>query len=463
MLHYFGASSIDAFARLDMQHLIQRGGKYSDSEQTSLQSYCDRYVPVIERLLSHLQPYLDGSRSLFLGEYMMSVARIEMQGVPLNSSALRKLQRNWPQVRKTLIEDQAKLFPDVFVHGKYCQDGLFTWIVKKGIPWPRTPSGLLQTDDNTLKDMAKVYPELEPLRQVKKMLSQFHADRIPISKDGKNRCNTKVFGSITGRNQPSSAEWIFAVPKWMRGFIKPKKGQALVMIDYQNQEFGIAATLSGDNAMIAAYLSGDPYMDLAITAGAAPAGATKKTHPSVRAIFKIAVISILYGIGSESLGFRLGGDRAKAEWLISEFRKKYNRFCEWNQVVVDHAYEDGFISTSLGWRMAVDRHTPPLTVGNFPMQATGSDILRLAVCMAHDRNLTICAMIHDALLFECEEGNLPETMETAPDCMQKASEQLLAGFTIHTDSKSIVHCGSLLEEKNRNLWYSVRKVTSKVK
>jgi DNA polymerase I len=49
-------------------------------------------------------------------------------------------------------------------------------------------------------------------------------------------------------------------------------------IDWSQQEFGIAAALSGDIAMQAAYGSGDPYLDFAKQAGAVPRHATKTTQ-----------------------------------------------------------------------------------------------------------------------------------------------------------------------------------------
>ena len=47
-------------------------------------------------------------------------------------------------------------------------------------------------------------------------------------------------------------------------------------------EFGIAAALSGDQAMMEAYRSGDPYLSFAKQANAAPPDATKATHGALR-------------------------------------------------------------------------------------------------------------------------------------------------------------------------------------
>jgi len=64
--------------------------------------------------------------------------------------------------------------------------------------------------------------------------------------------------------------------------IKPPPGHGVAYIDWQQQEFGIAAALSGDPLMMDAYRSGDPYLAFAKQAGATPADATKATHKAIR-------------------------------------------------------------------------------------------------------------------------------------------------------------------------------------
>ena len=84
-----------------------------------------------------------------------------------------------------------------------------------------------------------------------------------------------MFSSKTGRNQPSNSKFVFGLSAWLRGLIKPSPGYGLAYIDWSQQEFGIAAALSGDHRMQEAYLSGDPYLTFAKQAGAAQADATK--------------------------------------------------------------------------------------------------------------------------------------------------------------------------------------------
>ena len=56
---------------------------------------------------------------------------------------------------------------------------------------------------------------------------------------------------------------VFGPATWYRALIKPGPGHALAYIDYEQQEFAMAAHLSQDPKMIAAYASGDVYLAFA--------------------------------------------------------------------------------------------------------------------------------------------------------------------------------------------------------
>ena len=84
---------------------------------------------------------------------------------------------------------------------------------------------------------------------------------------------------------------------WLRGLIKPPPGHGVAYIDWSQQEFGIAAALSGDANMLAAYQSGDPYLAFAKQAGAVPQDATKQSHSAQRDLFKACVLAVQYGMG----------------------------------------------------------------------------------------------------------------------------------------------------------------------
>ena len=97
-------------------------------------------------------------------------------------------------------------------------------------------------------------------------------------------------------------------------------------MDYEQQEFGIAAALSGDPAMCAAYRSGDPYLAFARQAGAIPPDGTRTTHGAIRDAFKACALAVQYGMGADSLAMRLGRSPAAARDLLRLHRQAYPVF-----------------------------------------------------------------------------------------------------------------------------------------
>src|SRR5262249_48012560 len=147
--------------------------------------------------------------------------------------------------------------------------------------------------------------------------------------------------------------FIFGPSVWLRGLIKPPPGSAIAYIDWKQQEFGIAAALSGDQAMLAAYQSGDPYLAFAKQAGAVPADATGTSHKPQRELFKQCVLAVQYGMEEKSLALRIGQPVIVARGLLQAHRETYRTFWRWSDAAVDHAMLRGAIHTVFGWHLRV--------------------------------------------------------------------------------------------------------------
>jgi DNA polymerase-1 len=126
---------------------------------------------------------------------------------------------------------------------------------------------------------------VSPLRELRSSLADLRLNDLAVGHDSRNRTILSAFRARTGRNQPSNSRFIFGPSVWIRSLIKPPAGMAVAYIDFEQQEFAIAAKLSGDNHMLAAYASGDPYLAFAKQAGAIPEDGTRDTYASVRELF----------------------------------------------------------------------------------------------------------------------------------------------------------------------------------
>jgi DNA polymerase-1 len=195
------------------------------------------------------------------------------------------MRHHWPDIQDQLIADIDANY-GVFDGRTFKADRFAAWLVRNNIPWPRLESGRLDLSDDTFREMARAYPVVAPLRELRAALSEMRLSDLAVGRDGRNRTMISAFRARTGRNQPSNAKFIFGPSVWLRGLIQPPPGYGIAYLDWQQQEFGIAAALSRDPLMKDAYRSGDPYLAFAKQAGAAPADATKKTHKSIRDQFK---------------------------------------------------------------------------------------------------------------------------------------------------------------------------------
>jgi DNA polymerase I len=216
------------------------------------------------------------------------------------------------------------------------------------IPWPRLPSGQLDLSRDTFREMSRAYPVVASIYEVRENLSQLRLNNLAVGRDGRNRTLLSAFASRTGRNQPSNSKFIFGPSVWLRSLIKPEPGTALGYVDWSQEEHGAAAALSGDQAMQATYLSGDPYFEFAKQAGALPKDAHKGTWREVRECFKACALAVQYGMEAESLAQRIGQSPAHAKELLRLHHETYRRYWQWNDAALDHAMLYGKLKTAFG-------------------------------------------------------------------------------------------------------------------
>src|SRR5690606_11263730 len=116
-----------------------------------------------------------------------------------------------------------------------------------------------------------------------------------VGKDGRVRPYMHIYGAQSSRSQPAANGFMFLKPAWMRSLVEPAKGKFIAGVDYGQQEFFLSGLVSGDRSMIAAYLSGDPYMYGAKLAGAIPKNGTREQYKIERDLFKNTYLGILFG------------------------------------------------------------------------------------------------------------------------------------------------------------------------
>lgn len=450
-LTYFGLDAMGTSEKDAMRDLVLRGGPWTADEQTAILDYCSSDVEALARLLPAMLPQIDLPRALLRGRYMASAAIMEHNGVPIDLPMLERLREGWAGIQDQLIAEIDRDY-GVYEGRTFKRDLFANWLVAEGIPWPRLESGQLDLSDNTFRQMARPYPQVSPLRELRSALSDLRPNDLAVGKDGRNRTILSAFRSRTGRNQPSNTKSIFGPSVWLRGLIKPPPGHAVAYVDWSQQEFGIAAAASGDAVMQAAYLSGDPYLAFGKQAGAIPQDATKETHGPARELFKQCVLAVQYGMEEQSLAQRIGQPPIVARDLLRTHRETYRTYWKWSDAAVDTAMLTGSLYTVFGWHVHVGENVNPRSLRNFVMQSNGAEVMRLAACLATERGIEVCAPVHDAFLICTPFDRLDEDVAAMQAAMAEASRIVLNGFELRTDVSITRWPDRYMDARGRVMW-----------
>ncbi len=459
-LTYFGLDAITGQEKDRLRLRILQGGPWSETERREIIEYCASDITALEQLLPAMLPRIDLPRALLRGRYMAAAAAMEFTGVPIDVPTLMLLRKCWDHIQDELIR-AIDVDYNVFDGRRFRVHRWAQYLAAHGIPWPRLDSGRLDLSDDTFREMARAYPAVAPMRELRSALSEMRLADLAVGHDGRNRTILSAFRSRTGRNQPSNSKFIFGPSVWLRGLIKPPAGTAVAYIDWSQQEFGIAAALSGDSAMLAAYQSGDPYLAFAKQAGAIPRDGTKTTHGPTRELFKQCVLAVQYGMEADSLALRIGQPPVVARDLLRAHRQTYRKFWRWSDAAVDFAMLSGCLHTVFGWQVHVDANPNPRSLRNFPMQGNGSELLRLACCLATERGTEVCAPVHDAALICAPLDRLEDEITAMRATMAEASRIVLGGFELRTDATIICHPDRFRDPRGTVMWDRVLELIAK--
>jgi DNA polymerase I-like protein with 3'-5' exonuclease and polymerase domains len=207
--------------------------------------------------------------------------------------------------------------------------------------------------------------------------------------------------------------------------------------------------------MLEAYTSGDPYLTFAKQAGAVPSDATKESHGAAREQYKQCVLAVQYGMEENSLAVKIGQPVILARQLLRMHRETYPKFWSWSDAVLDQAMLFGSLPTTFGWVIQAGSDANPRSLRNFPMQANGAEMLRLACIFGSERGVKICATVHDAILIEAPLDELEAAVEKAKAAMSDASAVVLGGFRLSADAKPIRSPERYTDKRGAVMWNRV--------
>jgi hypothetical protein len=434
-----------------MRKRMLQGSPFAPEEKQEGLSYCtDDVVKGLVKLLPHILldalklPYKQHGmylrHALFRGRFMCANARIEARGIPIDEKVYWPLVEHWDAIIHQVIKEADKY--GVFDENDEFKEQRFLGLVDQWeIPWPMLPQSKEgarrkpELKKQTFSDIAKLDSRIQQIHELRKTRAMLRSTKLKVGADSRARTMLWAFGAKTGRTQPSASEYIFSPAKWMRFLPKPEPGKALAYLDFRAQEFGIAAWYSRDDKMLAAYVEGDPHTALARQAGAITDATLREHRKKIRGYYKAVNFGAMYGMGTKSLARRIGQSIWGARALHNAYRMIFCRQVAWINHVINEAARTGHICTPMGWWFHIGGKVPRRTLKNWPMQATGADILRVACYLGEKHGVRIIGTVDDAVLIEATIEDIDRDVVLMKEIMKRASRIVLGGFELGVGDK----------------------------
>ncbi|MCX5853269.1 MAG: DNA polymerase I, partial [Deltaproteobacteria bacterium] len=304
---------------------------------------------------------------------------------------------------------------------------------KLGLPKGRKTKEGYSTDVDVLTSLAMSHEfpaEILAYRSLAKLKSTY-IDALPaLVHPETGRVHTSYNQTVTATGRLSSSNPnLQNIPirtlegkRIRQAFIAPE-GWNIVSADYSQIELRILAHLSGDEALIEAFTSGEDIHSR--TASSIFGVFPEMINADMRRQAKVINFGILYGMSAFGLSRELGISQKLAQDYIDEYFNKYKGVRIFLDSILENARRDGYVSTLLNRRRylpeinsanATVRQFAERMAFNAPIQGTAADLIKVAMINIStrfaERRLSACMImqVHDELVFEVPSAEREELM-----------------------------------------------------
>jgi DNA polymerase-1 len=304
----------------------------------------------------------------------------------------------------------------------------------------KTPSGAPSTDEEVLQKLAEDYPLPKILLEHRGLskLKSTYTDKLPRmvnAKTGRVHTNYAQAVAVTGRlssNEPNLQNIPVRTTEGRRireAFIAPP-GSKIVSADYSQIELRIMAHISGDASLMRSFAEGE---DVHRATASEIFGVTPiEVSSDQRRIAKVINFGLIYGMSAFGLASNIGISRDAAKLYIDRYFQRYPGVANYMDETRSKAKRDGFVETVFGrrlWLPEINGGSGPRRQGaeraaiNAPMQGTAADLIKLSMIAVQDWleaskiEAKMIMQVHDELVLEVPEAELPEVRKRLPELM----------------------------------------------
>ena len=122
----------------------------------------------------------------------------------------------------------------------------------------------------------------------------------------------------------------------------------------------------------------------------------------------------------------------------------------------------GHLHTVFGWRLHIGNRVNTRSLANFPCQANGAEMLRLACCMIVEAGIKLIAPIHDAILIEADATSINQVVAQAQQLMLEAGKVVLDGFELRSDAEVIAYPDRYSDPRGQAFWERITSALDEV-
>lgn len=309
----------------------------------------------------------------------------------------------------------------------------------------KTKSGQWATGQEVLEKLADEHdvPRLIlEVRQLSKLKSTYSDALQKLAHRDSGRVHTSFNQAITTTGRLSSSDPnLQNIPirssegREIRKAFVAEAGKSLIAADYSQIELRLMAHFSEDDALCAAFASGEDIH-------AATAAVVNHIDPSevtgeMRRRAKVINFGILYGMSAFGLAKQLGTSRGESQAFIDTYFERYPTVRRFMDETLESARELGYVETLLGHRVylpeinsknGMRRAYAERTAINAPLQGSAADIIKVAMIDLHHRLKTelpdaaIILQVHDELVVEAPLHQVEAASAIIRECMESATK-----------------------------------------
>ncbi len=367
------------------------------------------------------------------------VMQIEHQALPaivwMSSAGVPFDADGWKETLEVKEEEKARLAEELEELAPEHPDGkVWNWNSPRQVLEAFALLGIQLTDTKEETLSRCDHPLATALlshKKIAKVLGTYGASLLEkVEEDGRIYPSWWQIGAGTGRMACSKPN-LQNLPPEVRRHVKAPGGAVLVKADYSQIELRIAAKISGDGRMLAAYERGE---DLHAITAKGITGQEEITKDE-RKLAKAVNFGLIYGQGARGLkdyarsGYGVEMTLAEAERYRGRFFETYPGIRRWHDREREEWRRGNTETRTLTGRRrtGVYRFTERL---NSPVQGTGADGLKLALAFLYERRdecpgaVPILA-VHDEIVVECGEDHAEEVQGWLEGAMQDGMEAVL--------------------------------------